>query len=76
MRERVPFDHLVRASGLSSIFAAPTLRRVCEKAGVSFDQITRADVPRLIAHLENALRLYMPPEEVAKRIRDVGALGD
>ncbi len=74
MRERVSFEQLVRATGLSSIFAALTIKRVCERVGVSPDQLTRASIRQMLPPLEQALKLYMPPDEVARRLREISAL--
>ncbi|MFO0619558.1 MAG: hypothetical protein U0414_43625 [Polyangiaceae bacterium] len=69
------FQRVVEASGLAALFGASTIRRACSRAGVaSPEQMSIADLERALPTIEQALRIYLPPDEVEGRLRAVRAL--
>jgi hypothetical protein len=68
------FDHLVELSGLSPIFAAATIGRSLERAGLSPDQLRREEINRLIPELSRTLAVFLGQRAEA-RIQDIRKLG-
>ena len=73
MRE-LKLDDLIAATGLSRVFAAATLTRLCERIGVSPTQLSPSDLQKLMPDLEKMLTVFLRPEEVAVGLQNVRAL--
>jgi hypothetical protein len=54
--------------------ATLTLTRACERVGVDPDQMTPADLSRALASIRAALRVYLPFDEVERRMAMIAAL--
>ncbi len=68
------FGKVVEATGISRIFAASSVRRACERAGVQPESLTRDELKKAIVYIEEAMRVYLPPEEVPQRLTQLNAL--
>jgi hypothetical protein len=62
------FSELVRASGLSPVFAVRSFERVLTKAGLTRDGLTKTHIRSLLPGIEKTLLLYLPPEEASQRV--------
>ena len=71
------FEDIVKTSGLSSVFAEPTIRRVVERAGLRPEALRRRDIEALLPGLRQALRLYLgeAAEASLTRIRKLSSPG-
>ena len=71
------FESIVAASGLSGGNARPAITRACLRAGIDPKNINRRGLKKVLPHLEDTLRLYVPGDaEVDARILAVRALTD
>ncbi|HEU4411723.1 MAG TPA: hypothetical protein VFS43_41150 [Polyangiaceae bacterium] len=70
------FERIVERSGLSRIFAAGVVRRACAHAKIDPAQVTPHDLPLLMPHLRVALSVYLPPDQVQRRLGAIAALGN
>ena len=62
------FDAIVQSCGLSEVFAADTIARACDRVGIKPEQLSPADLSRLLPQIERALRIFLPKDEVPMRI--------
>ncbi len=69
------FDLVVERSGLSRIFARGVVQRACAHAGLEPALLRPHDLPKLMPHLQTIIGVYMPPDEVQRRLLDLAALG-
>ena len=60
----VLYLQLVALSGLSSLFADRTIARACARVGVEPTHLTSAELSRAIPAIEEALAVYLPPDEL------------
>jgi hypothetical protein len=70
------FLELVRASGLSPVFAERSFERVLTKAGLTRDNLTKTHIRSLLPGIEKTLLLYLPPDEVSQRVVALRALAE
>jgi len=68
------FDQIVQRSGLSPVFAKGTIQRAFARIGVDPAKIKREDVERALPALQAALAVFLPPNELQKRMQDIGRL--
>lgn len=68
------FDEIVRQSGLSEVFAADTITRALARVGLTPEQVKPADIPRVLPHLERALRIFLPKDELPARLAAIQKL--
>lgn len=68
------FDTLVGVSGLAPLFASAVVARACIRAGLDVRTLTRRDIPRALPALEQALRIYLPREQVPARLDSIARL--
>lgn len=68
------FDEVVRRSRLSPMLAPFTVTRLFVRAGVDPRRITAQDVEKALPEFERGLAAYLPPEEVARAVEDIGEL--
>lgn len=68
------FDAVVRASGLAPLFASAVVARACARAGLDPKALARRDVPRVLPALEQALRIYLPGDQVPARLGAIARL--
>ena len=69
-------DQVVEASGLMSLIAPFTIRRLLIKADVTPDELTPADLDRALPQLEQGLSVYLDSEqlnEAVSRLRQLAA---
>ena len=72
----VLYLQLVALSGLSNLFAERTMSRACVRAGVDPEQLTSAELLHALPVIEEALKVYLPPDELQgamERIRGLAA---
>jgi hypothetical protein len=69
------FDQIVQRSGLSPVFAKGTIQRAFARIGVDPAKIKKDDVERALPALQAALAVFLPPNELQKRMQDIGRLG-
>jgi hypothetical protein len=72
----VLYLQLVALSGLSNLFAERTMSRACVRAGVDPEQLTSAELLRALPVIEEALKVYLPPDQLhgaMERIRGLVA---
>ncbi len=65
---------LVEASGLSEIFAEPTIERVCQRVGLDPITLSRHGLIRALPALEEALAVYHAPKELERAMVKIRAL--
>jgi hypothetical protein len=53
------FDEIVQASGLSSVFATSTVRRVVTRCGLDPERLEAKDIQRLLPELRKAMRVFL-----------------
>ena len=70
------FHQLIEVSGLSPIFAHTTMKRACERGGVSPGQLTRAELLRVLPSIRQALETYLAPQAVEERMREIRKLNN
>lgn len=68
------FDQIVQRSGLSPVFAKGTIQRAFARIGVDPAKIKRDDLERALPALQAALAVFLPPNELQKRMQDIGRL--
>lgn len=68
------FDQVVQRSGLSPVFAKGTIQRAFARIGVDPAKIKRDDLERALPALQAALAVFLPPNELQKRMQDIGRL--
>ncbi|MBK9262864.1 MAG: hypothetical protein IPM54_24055 [Polyangiaceae bacterium] len=68
------FDQIVQRSGLSPVFAKGTIQRAFARIGVDPNKMKRDDVERALPSLQAALAVFLPPNELQKRMQDIGRL--
>jgi hypothetical protein len=68
------FDSVVGASGLAPLFASAVIARACARAGIDVRTLTRRDIPRALPALEQALRIYLPREQVGAHLDSIARL--
>jgi hypothetical protein len=69
-------DRVVEASGLMSLIAPFTIRRLLIKADVTPDELTPDDLERAMPQLEQGLSVYLDSEqleEAVSRLRELAA---
>jgi hypothetical protein len=69
------FDQIVQRSGLSPVFAKGTIQRAFARIGVDPAKMKRDDIERALPALQAALAVFLPPNELQKRLQDIGRLG-
>lgn len=76
MSDRPPalFDLVVERSGISRIFARGVVQRACAHAKLEAARLRPQDLPKLLPHLQTVIGVYMPPDEVRRRLLDIAAL--
>lgn len=67
----VSIDGLVRASGLSPMFARNAIQRAVDRCGVRLEDLTPADAERLLEDLQRVVGIFDPDhvDDAAKRLR-------
>ena len=70
----VLFLQLVALSGLSSLFADRTMSRACARAGVDPVAMTAPELLRALPAIEEALALYLPPDELEASLTRIRGL--
>lgn len=67
----VSLDGLVRASGLSPMFARNAIQRAVDRCGVQLDDLSPADAERLIEDLLRVVGIFDPDnvDEAETRLR-------
>ncbi|HEX7603569.1 MAG TPA: hypothetical protein VF316_18245 [Polyangiaceae bacterium] len=70
----VLYLQLVAVSGLSSLFADRTVARACSRAGVDPMHLTSIELSRAIPAIEEALAVYLPPDELASAMTRIRGL--
>lgn len=70
------FDAVVEASGLVALIAPFTVSRLLVAAGVSPQEMTRADLERAIPELEKGLAVYLGDAELEQSLADLRRLAD
>jgi hypothetical protein len=68
------FEKIVERSGLSRIFAAGVVRRACAHAQIDPARVRPSELPRLLPHLRVALSVYLPDDQVTRRLAQIAAL--
>jgi hypothetical protein len=68
------FDQIVQRSGLSPVFAKGTVQRAFARMGIDPTKIKRDDLERALPALQAALAVFLPPNELQKRMQDIGRL--
>lgn len=68
------FDQVVQRSGLSPVFAKGTVQRAFARIGVDPAKIKRDDLERALPALQAALAVFLPPNELQKRMQEIGRL--
>ena len=68
------FHQLISVSGLSPIFAHTTMKRACERGGVSPGQLTRSELLKMLPSIRQALETYLDPHAVEERMREIKRL--
>jgi hypothetical protein len=68
------FPELVAASELSPLFAENALRRALQRAGVTAERVTSADIGAAQDELERTIRTFLPErvDSVMERVRRLG----
>jgi DNA-binding response OmpR family regulator len=64
-------EQLAAASGLSKLMARGAVERACWRVGVKPTRLTHQDLARVVPELEQALRVFLPPDVVALRMADM-----
>lgn len=70
------FSEIVKASGLSPVFAERSFERALAKAGLTRDGLTKTQVRALLPGIERTLLLYLSPDEVSRRVVALRALAE
>ena len=70
----VLYLQLVALSGLSSLFADRTIARACARVGVEPPELTSADLLRAVPAIEEALAVYLPPDELVAAMTRIRGL--
>ncbi len=60
------FDQVVAASGLNELVAPFTVSRLLIAAGVTPQELTRADLARALPDLEQGLRVYLDESQLTE----------
>ena len=68
------FDQVVQRSGLSPVFAKGTIQRAFARIGVDTAKMKRDDVERALPSIQAALAVFLPAQELQKRMQDIGRL--
>ncbi len=68
------YEEVLSASGLSELLAADVIGRVCTRAGLDPDKLTRAELDKALPALEKALRLYLGPVALKRSLERLRAL--
>lgn len=68
------FDQIVQRSGLSPVFAKGTVQRAFARMGIDPTKIKRDDLERALPALQAALAVFLPPNELQKRMQEIGRL--
>jgi len=68
------FDQIVQRSGLSPVFAKGTIQRAFARIGVDPAKIKRDDLERALPALQAALAVFLPPNELQKRMQEISRL--
>ena len=68
------FEAVVAASGLSSVFGTKALARALTRAGVDPHTITRRDLEKALPALEQALGVFLRPDEAKTRLDSIAQL--
>ena len=63
------FDKVIAASGLSEVFARGTIKRACSRVGVNAEAMTPADLARALPAIEQALAVFLPPDQKDSRVQ-------
>lgn len=74
MTGRELFDAVVAASRLNRVIAPFTITRLLVRANVRPDELTPADLERVLPRIEQGLRVYLDDHEVQRAIADIRAL--
>lgn len=67
----VSIDGLVRASGLSPLFARNAIQRAVDRCGVHLDHLSPSEAERLLEDLRRIVAIFDPDnvDEATKRLR-------
>lgn len=69
------FDQVVQRSGLSPVFAKGTIQRAFARIGVDHTKLKPQDIEKAIPALQAALAVFLPPNELQKRLQEISRLG-
>lgn len=64
-------DQLAAKTGLAKIIASGVIRRACLRAGISPEELTHKELPRVIDAIEPLLAIYLPPAQAAERVAEL-----
>ncbi len=62
------FQRIVAMTQLSPVFATQVVELACTRAGLRPNEITAANVPKLLEYVEPALALFSSAEEAKQRV--------
>ena len=68
------FDDVVKATRLVDLIAPFTVSRLLVGAGVSPQELTRADLAEAMPHLERGLAIYLRDDELSGALADIRVL--
>lgn len=68
------FQQIVQESGLSPLIGASTLARALKRAGLTPQELSRADLVRALPSIQRTLVTFLPPNEAEHRIQLIAAL--
>lgn len=76
MDEEAPrlFDQVVAASGLSPVFAKSALSRAIQRASMDPNALSRRQLTQLLPVVEQALGVFLKPDQLKARMRDIARL--
>ncbi len=68
------FERLVQESGLSRVFARSALERALARSNARPETLTMAELREALPHIESALRVFLPADEVGRRMAAIARL--
>ncbi len=68
------FERLIRASGLSPVFARASLSRALLRVAARPESLSADQLKSALPELEKVLKVFLQGDEVSRRMQDIKAL--
>ena len=64
-------DQLAAKTGLAQLIAKGVIHRACARVGITPEELTREELPRVVDAIEPMLAVYLSPAQAAERVTEL-----